>query len=138
MTSCTGKLRGGYGGFEKSQKSESWVFASEEDGWLSELDEALRRVSRVVVVGGRGRWKNQHRKIVYLSCYVEKPLNSKRWIKSLIPELRSRKRFLCFGIPMLSTYELWTFYVRFTYSVMATLQCLHCVWTIVHLEVPVV
>ena len=33
--------------------------------------------------------------------YVEKPLNSKV-IKSFLPELRSRKCFLCFGIPMLS------------------------------------
>ena len=32
------------------EKSESWVLASEEDGWLSELAEALRRVSHVVVV----------------------------------------------------------------------------------------
>ena len=36
----------------------------------------------------------------YLSPYIEKPLNSKV-IKSFVPELRSRKCFLCFGIPML-------------------------------------
>ena len=35
-----------------------------------------------------------------LSPYVEKPFNSKV-IKSFVPELRSRKWFLCFGIPML-------------------------------------
>ena len=29
---------------------------------------------------------------------------------------------MCFGIPMLSIYELWTFYVHFTYSCMAMLQ----------------
>ena len=46
--------------------------------------------------------------------YVEKPLNSKV-IKSFVSELRSRKCFLCFGIPVLSIYELWTFYVHFTY-----------------------
>ena len=34
-----------------------------------------------------------------LSPYVEKPLNSKV-IKSFVPELRSRKCFLCFGIPI--------------------------------------
>ena len=38
---------------------------------------------------------------VSLSPYVEKPFNSKV-IKSFVPELRSRKCFLCFGIPMLS------------------------------------
>ena len=45
---------------------------------------------------GWGRWKSQ----VYLSPYVEKPLNSKV-IKNFVPELRSRKcfcvsGFLCF------------------------------------------
>ena len=47
-----------------------------------------------------GRWKSRDRKIVSLSLYVEKPLNSKV-IKSFVPELRSRKCFSCFGIPML-------------------------------------
>ena len=47
-----------------------------------------------------GRWKSQHRKIVYLSPSVEKPFNSKV-IKSFLPELRSRKvfrvsEFLCY------------------------------------------
>ena len=107
MTSHTGSVRGGFGGFEQSQ---SWVLASEEDGWLSELTEALRRVPHVVW----GRWKSQRRKIVYLPPYVEKPFNSKV-IKSFVPELRSRKCFLCFGIPMLSIDELWTFYVYFTH-----------------------
>ena len=55
------------------------------------------------------------------SPYVKKPLNSKV-IKRFVPELRSRKCFLCFGIPMLSIYELWTFYVRFTYSWMGMLH----------------
>ena len=34
------------------EKSVSWVFAPEEEGWLSVLDEALRRVLHVVVVMG--------------------------------------------------------------------------------------
>ena len=46
--------------------------------------------------------------------YVEEPLNSKV-IKSFVSELRSRKCFSCFGIPMFYVYMLWTFYVRFTY-----------------------
>ena len=104
------------------KKSVSWVFASEEDGWHSELAEALWRVPHVVVVvGGVGRWKSLHRKIVYLSPYVEKPFNSKV-IKSFVPELRSRKCSSCFGIPMLSIYELWTFYVHFTYPCMSMLH----------------
>ena len=46
--------------------------------------------------GGGGRWKSQHRKIVHLSPYVEKPFNSKV-IKSFVPELRSRKVFRVSG-----------------------------------------
>ena len=72
---------------------------------------ALWRVPHVL---GVGRWKSQNRKNVYLSPYVEKPLNSKV-IKCFVPELRSRQRFSCFGIPMFYVYMLWTFYVRFTY-----------------------
>ena len=46
--------------------------------------------------GGRGcRWKSQNRKNVYLSPYVEEPLNSKV-IKSFLPELRSRYVFFEF------------------------------------------
>ena len=37
--------------------------------------------------------------------HVEKPFNSKV-IKGFVPELRSRKGFSCFGIPMLFIYEL--------------------------------
>ena len=60
------------------------------------------------------RWKSQNRKNVYLSPYVEEPLNSKV-IKSFVPELRSPKCFSCFGIPMFYVYMLWTFYVHFAY-----------------------
>ena len=81
----------------------SWVFASEEKGWLSELVEALQGGGAHAV--GEGRWKSQHRKIVYLSPYVEKPFNSKV-IKSFVPELRSRKCFSCFGILVLSIYVM--------------------------------
>ena len=56
---------------------------------------------------GRMCWRRADGKVSierwYLSSYVEKPFNSKV-IKSFVPELRSRKCFLCFGIPMLSIY----------------------------------
>ena len=64
---------------------------------------------------GGGRWKGQNRKIVPPSLYVEKPLNSKV-IKGFVPELRNRKCFSCFEIPMFYT---WTLYVHFAYS---------CIW----------
>ena len=103
MTSCTGSLRGGFGGFEKI--SVSGVLAPEEGGWLSELAEALQRVPHVVW-DSIGRW--------YISPYVEKTLNSKV-IKSFVPELRSRKCFSCFGIPMLSIYVRYGHYEGFAY-----------------------
>ena len=64
------------------------------------------------VLGG-GRWKSQNRKNVYLSPYVEEPLNSKV-IKSFVPELRSRKCFSCFEIPMFKYiwYELYMYVSR--------------------------
>ena len=50
---------------------------------------------------------------MYLSPYVEKPFNSKV-IKSFEPELRSRKCFSCFGIPMvmniLCTFHTYPYY----------------------------
>ena len=73
------------------EKSESWVPGSEEEGWLSWACRGLVSGAHVVW----GRWKSQHRK-VYLSPYVEKPLNSKV-IKSFVPELRSDKCFCVSG-----------------------------------------
>ena len=109
VTSRTGSV--GWDLWKVSQLSSR----SEEDCWLSGFAEArpvaLQQMSHVLW----GRWKSHYRKNVYLSSYVEKPFNSKV-IKSFVPELRNRKSFfLCFGIPMLSIHEVWTFYVRFTY-----------------------
>ena len=90
MTSCTGSACGGFGGFWKSQLS--WVPASEEEGWLSLARRGLVSGSHVVW----GRWKSQ----VYLSPYVEKPLNSKvtkkfrTWTKKSLRVFRV-SGFLC-------------------------------------------
>ena len=97
-----------------ASERRSWVFASEEEGWLSVLAEALRRVPHLVW----GRWKSQHRKFVYLS-----PFNSKV-IKSFLPELRSRKCFLCFGIPMLSIYMSYEHSLSISHiPIMGMLHC---------------
>ena len=68
--------------------------------------------------GCRTWWGADGKVVIERLClslpHVKKPFNSKV-IKSFVPELRSRKCFLCFRIPMLSIYELWTFYVRFTH-----------------------
>ena len=70
---------------------------------------------------GHRMWWGADRKDGISLPYVERPLNSKV-IKSFVPELRSHKCFLCFGIPMLSICVLWTFYVHFTYSCMRMLH----------------
>ena len=78
------RARGGFWEIWKSQLVELSP-ASGEDVWLS-----LARGGLGKVLHERGcRWKSQHRKIVYVSPYVEEPLNSKV-IKSFVPELRSR------------------------------------------------
>ena len=102
------EVRGGFRGFWKSQLVELRP-ASGEDGWLR-----LARRSQASGLcggchtywGGRGRWKSQNRKNVYLSPYVEESLNS-IVIKGFVPELRSRKCFSCFEIlcSMLYIYE---------------------------------
>ena len=117
MTSCTGSTHGGFWGLWRK-----WVelnSASGKDGWLSlarqsQASGLMAGATRVGGGGGGGRWKSQNRKNVYLSPYVGGPLNSKV-IKSFVPELRSRKYFSCFEIPMFYVYKLWTLYVRFAY-----------------------
>ena len=107
-------------------KSVSWVLASKEEGWLSGLAEirpvVCGWVSRVVV-GGVQMEKSASKDCVSLAL-GRCTFNSKV-IKSFVPELRNRKCFLCFGIPMLSICALWTlwtfclpvwiFYVYFKY-----------------------
>ena len=51
---------------------------------------------------------------MYLSPYVEEPLNSKV-IKSFVPEQRSRKCFSCFEFLMFYVHMLRTLYVHFAY-----------------------
>ena len=72
-----------------------------------------RRPWAGVARDGGCRWKSQNRKIVPLSPYVEKPLNSKV-IKSFVSEQRSRYVFFVFQ----DSYDLslWTFDLRFTHS----------------------
>ena len=106
----------------------SWVPASEEDGWLSELAEALRWLLHVVW----GRWKSQQRKGVYLSPYVVKPFNSKvikkfrTWTKkSWVFFFFCVSGFLCYLYVRYEPYERFAYryeYVYFTYSYLAMLQ----------------
>ena len=120
MTSCTGSTHGGFWGFWKSQFS--WELDSEREG--STFGDRWGQMNLHATGAARqewGRWKSKNRKNVYLSPYVEEALNSKV-IKSFVPELRSRKCFSCFGIPMFYVYMLWTFNVHFSYSCMGTLH----------------
>ena len=102
MTSCTGSVRGGFWGIW--EKWVSWVPGSEEDGWLS---------GPHVLGGGDGKVSIE---ICCLSPYVEKPLNSKV-IKSFVPELRSRKCFSCFVIPMFNVRYIWVMNILCTYHI---------------------
>ena len=105
-----------WGDFEIVSKL-SWVLPREKTVGFRLLAEA-RLVAFVAGATrdgggcGGGRWKSQNRKNVYLSPYVEEPLNSKV-IKSFVPEQRNRQCFSCFEIPMFYVYMLWTFYCTF-------------------------
>ena len=98
------------------EKSVSWVLPREKKFDFRLLGVALCRVRTWFGVDGKASIERS-----CLSPYVEKPLNSKV-IKSFVPELRSRKCFSCFGIPMFYVYMWWTFYVCLTSSCMAMLH----------------
>ena len=76
------------------KKSVSWV-ESCLGRWRLTFACSRRPWAGVARDGGGGRWKSQNRNNVYLSPYVEEPLNSKV-IKSFVPELRSRYVFFEF------------------------------------------
>ena len=122
------EARGGFGGFWKSQLSWELDTEREESTFGARRGQTnLRATGAARDVGSR--WKSQNRKNVYLSPYVEKPFNAEV-IKSFVPELRSRKCFSCFGIPMFYVYiyehyECFAYryeYVHFTYSYLATVH----------------
>ena len=100
-----------WGIWKKSQLVEldSWVragessFASDEEGWLSLAHRGLA----AGVARDLGQMEKSAKKDCVFSPYVEKPFNSKV-IKSFVPELRSRKCFSCFRIPILFICTLWT------------------------------
>ena len=98
-----------FGGFWKSQLVELRP-TSREDGWLSLARGGLAAGAHVCV------WVEADEKDriekMGISPYVEEPLNLKV-LKSFVPEVRSRKCFSCFEIPMFYVYMLWTFYVLF-------------------------
>ena len=98
MTSCTGSARRILGIWRKLVELRTGHRTRRVDFRL--LAEALRRCR---TRWGGGRWKKQNRKNVYLSPDVEEPLNSKV-IKSFVSELRSRKCFSNFEIPMFYLY----------------------------------
>ena len=103
-------------GFWKFWRKSSWVESCLGRRHL--IFACSRRPCDECARDGVGRWKSQNRKNVYLSPYVEEPLNSKL-IKIFASDLRSRKCFSCFEIPIFYVYMLWTFYVRFAYLYLA-------------------
>ena len=99
MTSRTGSAQR-ISGILKKSVEWSWDLPREKTVDFRLLAEAFGRCR---TRWGGGRWKSQNRKNVYLSPYVDEPLNSKV-IKSFVPELRSRKCLSCFEIPMFYVY----------------------------------
>ena len=112
------EARGGFGGFWKSQLS--WELNTEREGSSFGARRGQTNLRATDTARDRGQME-KNRKNVYLSPYVEEPLNSKV-INSFVPELRSRKCFSCFGISMFYIYMLWTFYIRFPYPYLAMVQ----------------
>ena len=124
MTSRTGSVRRI---LRILKKSVSWVESCLGRRQLT-FACSRRPLASVARDGGGGKWKSQNRKNVYLSPYVEAPLNSKV-IKSFVPELRSRKCFSCFEIPMFDVYiYIWTFYIHFAYPYLAMVHYLTNSW----------
>ena len=124
---------GGFWEFWESQLVELRLDTGQEGSTFRLLAEALGRWC--TYWWGGGTWKSQNRMNVYLSPYVEEPLNSKV-IKGFVPELRSRKCFSCFEIPMFYVYIYEHYkrfayryeYVHFTYSYLAMVHFLKLLW----------
>ena len=107
MTSCTESARGGFWGFKKKLVELRTRFRTGRVDFRGSLTPH--------VMGSRCR--SHHGSLCISLPYVE-TFNSKV-IKSFVPELRSRKCFSCFRIPIFYVYMLWTFYVHFTYPYLA-------------------
>ena len=115
------EARGGFGGFWKNQLVELRTrHRTRRVDFRGSLrpDEFARYGRRTCWEGADGKASTE--RLCISLPYVE-TFNAKV-LKSFVPELRSRKCFSCFGIPMFYVYMLWTFYVRFTYSCMAMLH----------------
>ena len=107
------EAHGGFWDFWKCQLVElSWDLPREKMVDFCLLAEALGRCR--MRWGGESRWKSQKWKNVYLSPYVEEPLNSKV-IKSFVPKPRSRKCFSCFEIPMFSVIYIYEYYMSISH-----------------------
>ena len=104
-----------FGRFEKSQLS--WELDTEREGstFGAHRGQTNLRATGATRVWGEADGKASIERLCISLSYVEEPLNSKV-IKNFVPELRSRKCFSCFEIPMFYVYISWTFYVRFTRS----------------------
>ena len=103
VTSCTRSVGRGFGNLEKVSELSSYLRTRE---FHSDLGEARRICAlREPRVGWVESWRcksSHHRKIVCvsLSPHVEKPLNSKRWIK--VSYLNQFRECCVFRIPYVS------------------------------------
>ena len=100
--------------FGRFEKVSSWDLDSEREGSAF----GARWSQTNLCATGAARDGGADGKVIIERICISLPyvetFNSKV-IKGFVPELKSRKCFSCFGIPMFYVYMLWTFYVRFTY-----------------------
>ena len=104
------------------EKAVSWVPASEQKSRFSELGEARRLCAlRVPRIGWVESWRcksSQHRKSVSLSPPVEKPLNSKRWIKvSYQNQKRVVRVFRIFRVSLCIFHVSWSYFRTWIYYI---------------------
>ena len=119
MTSCTGSARGGFWEIWKSQQLRTRLRTRRVNFRGSQ------RPDEFVRYGRRTRWGGADEKVILERLCISLPYAETfnlKVIKGFVPELRSRKCFSCFGIPMFYVNMLWTFYVRFTYPYLAMVQ----------------
>ena len=122
MTSRTGSTRRIWGDFEKVSELRWDLPRKKTVGFRLLVETFVAGATRVGV--GRADEKACIERL-FLSRYVEEPLNSKV-IKSFLPAQRSRKRFSCFEIPMF--YVIYVMNVPctfciFVYMAMVLFQC---------------
>ena len=108
-----------WGGFWKKVFSLSWELDTERE-WSTFGARWGQTNLRATGAARDGRGTDEKARIerMWISLPYVETFNQKV-IKGSVPELRSRKCFSCFEIPMFYVHMLWKFYVHFAYPYLA-------------------